>query len=122
MRKIFVCLMMLLLLLSHMFVVATAEDASFELLENGDFENSDSWLWTKYVSASVTYVDEGVEGLCISITDRTHHTDVVKQEVTPLMEACGPGIYTMEADVRLADAQDAPVDIMAVVGVYTVDG
>ena len=122
MRKIFVCLMMLLLLLSHMFVVATAEDASFELLENGDFENSDSWLWTKYVSASVTYVDEGVEGLCISITGRTHHTDVVKQEVTPLMEACGPGIYTMEADVRLANAQDAPVDIMAVVGVYTVDG
>lgn len=101
---------------------AFAEQESYELLENGDFEQF-STVWTKYYMASVDYCDAAHTGNgAFSITGRQHSTDIARQDITEPLEYYGPGQYELSAWLRLADPAAEPIAVQIAIGVYLKNG
>ena len=97
-------------------------DATYEVLQNGDFEqNSD--VWQNYYMAKVEYCDDAHTGSgAFKITNRKHCTDIARQYIVDPLEHYGQGKYAVSAWLRLADPNAEPIDVMLAVALYGRNG
>ena len=97
-------------------------DTTYEVLQNGDFEqNSD--VWKNYYMANVAYCDEAHTGNgAFKITSRKHSTDIARQYMVDPLEYYGPGEYEVSAWLRLADPNAEPIDVRIAVALYGRNG
>lgn len=122
MKRVILFLLLLSLLTVTLLCMPVSAADGYELLENGGFEEIPGFTWTKYVACTVDWDESGASGSCIRVTGRTHYTDIVRQYITKKLSFYGHGTYLLEADVRLADPSDQPVDVQIAIGAYSVGG
>lgn len=122
MRRVILFTLILTLLATMLLCLPVLAADGYELLENGGFEEAPGFTWTKYVACTVDWDGNGASGSCIRVTGRTHYTDIVRQYITKKLSFYGHGTYLLEADIRLANPSDQPVDIQIAIGVYSVGG
>lgn len=121
MKKL-VLLFCILILMGTMCLPVWAEN-DYEMLNNGDFEQSSS-DWAKYYMATVDYCDQAHSGNgAFKITHRQHSTDIARQYITKKLEYYGPGSYEFSAWIRLANPGDQPIEKLQIaIGIYCKDG
>lgn len=122
MKRVILFALLLSLLAATVLCLPVSAADGYELLENGGFEEAPGFTWTKYVACTVDWDGNGVSGSCIRVTGRTHYTDIVRQYITKKLSFYGHGTYLLEADIRLADPADQPVDVQIAIGAYSVGG
>ncbi len=123
MKRLLPLLLLLSLLVTSLSCIpAFAADGGYELLEDGSFDQAPGFTWIAYVASTVQVSENGQNGTCLSVTRRTHHTDVVRQYITKKLSFYGHGTYEISASVRLADADAQPVDAQIAIGMYSANG
>lgn len=112
-----------ILLLGALALPTYAEESEgYELLSNGDFEQT-TLDWEKYYKATVDYTTEAHAGNgAFSITKREHSTDIARQYITKPLTYYGHGEYQLSAWVRLADANAKPIEMQIALGLYSKSG
>ena len=94
--------------------------SQYEILIDGTFEDQNDEVWVKYTAGLIDFsFDDVYEGeSSLSVTERTHKTDVVRQYITDELNFYGPGTYQFTAYAKLAEEWDTPVQLQGVVGAY----
>lgn len=114
-------LALLLVVAAISFTGLTALAASeYEILVDGSFEATNDDVWVKYTAGLIDFeFEDTYEGAtALSVTERTHQTDVVRQYITDELNFYGPGKYQFTAYAKLGEEWDSEIKLQGVVGAY----